>query len=95
MTKRALVTLHDKLRAARQRLGKTQYEIALEAGVRPEVVSRLERGIGRGSLASLHKLCPVLGLSLDELVADTNLNAKPTVASTKAKPAPKKKGTKQ
>lgn len=91
MTKRAPVTLHDELRAARLRLKKTQYEIAIEAGVRPEVVSRLERGKSRASLASLHKLCPVLGLSLDELTAKSNL-AKPAPVAGKA--TQKKKGTK-
>lgn len=70
MTKRATVTLGDQVRAARIKKGLTQYQLAQDAGLRPEVISRLENGKSGSSLASLHKLAPLLGLSLDDLAPD-------------------------
>lgn len=68
MSKRAaIVTIGDQLRAARIKKKMSQYELAQLVGLRPEAISRLEGGKSRGSLASLHKLCPALGLSLDDL----------------------------
>lgn len=78
MTKRAVVTIGDKLRAKRKKLELSQYEVARLAGLRPEVISRLETGKSDGSLGSLHKLAPVLGFTIDELLADqTTAKAKP------------------
>ena len=71
MAKRPLViTIGDRLKAKRLALKKSQYEVAVEAGLRPEVISRLENNRSNASLASLHKLAPVLGFSIDELVKD-------------------------
>lgn len=58
------------MRKKRIDLGKTQYDIAREAGVRPELINRLENGRTQGTLASLWKICPVLGTSIDELMRD-------------------------
>lgn len=68
MSKRHAVTLGDRLRTARIKLKKTQFDVAKESGLRPEAVSRLENGKSGASLGSLHKLAPVLGLTLEELV---------------------------
>jgi transcriptional regulator with XRE-family HTH domain len=87
MSKRAVVTLGDKVRAARTQKNLSQLELAQKAGVRPEVVSRIETGKSPGSLGSLYKLAPHLGLTIDELAPQT-----PTAAVKKtAKKA--KKGT--
>lgn len=83
MSKRALVTIGDKLRAKRLALKKSQYEVAVEAGLRPEVISRLETNKSNASLASLHKLAPVLGFSIDELVKDQQTVSKTTKGKTK------------
>lgn len=83
MTKRAPITLGDKLRAKRLAMKKSQLEVAIEAGLRPEVISRLENGKSPGSLASLHKLAPVLGLSIDELTKDQQATATKTKGSSK------------
>ncbi len=77
MTKRAIVTIGDRLRAKRLALKKSQYEVAVLAGLRPEVISRLETGKSSASLASLHKLAPVLGFSIDELMKDQQTVSKP------------------
>jgi transcriptional regulator with XRE-family HTH domain len=78
MSKRAVVvTLGDRLRAKRLALKKSQYEIAVEAGLRPEVISRLETGKSNASLASLHKLAPVLGFTIDELMRSESAVSKP------------------
>lgn len=68
MVRRAVVTLGDRIRAARLAKKMSQLALATAAGVRPEVVSRIETGQSAASLASLHKIAPVLGLSLDELL---------------------------
>lgn len=62
------VTLGDRLRNAREKLGKSQWDVATEAGLRPETLSRLENGSSAG-LSSLHKLAPVLGLDVMRLVS--------------------------
>lgn len=77
MTKRAPVTLGDKLKKARTAKNLSQYDVAKLAGVRPEVVNRIENGRSAGSLASLHRIAPVLGLSIDELVADMKPGIRP------------------
>lgn len=90
MTKRAVVTLGDRLRKARMDKNMSQYDVAKAAGVRPEVISRLETGKSPGSLTSLHKIAPVLGLTIDELTVDTQPGIKPA----RGKPTPASKGKK-
>ena len=77
MSKRPVVTLGDRLRAARLKAQKSQYQVAREAGVRPEVVSRIETGKSPGSLGSLHTIAPVVGLTIDDLTTDPTVIAKP------------------
>jgi DNA-binding XRE family transcriptional regulator len=78
MTKRAPVaTIGERLRAKRLALKKSQYEVAVEAGLRPEVISRLENNKTKASLTSLHKLAPILGFSIDELTRDQSFASKP------------------
>lgn len=67
MPKRSVPTVGDKVRAARNKKQLNQYQLAQQAGVRPELISRIETGKSDGSLASLHKIAPVLGLTLDDL----------------------------
>lgn len=89
MNKRLVISIGDQLKSARIKLKMSQYEVAQRAGLRPEVISRLETGKSGASLASLHKLAPVLGFSLDELVASSTA-PKPGVAKPAVPPAPKK-----
>lgn len=91
MSKRLVVTLGDKVRSRREGLGMSQYELAQKSGLRPEVVSRIETGKSGASLASLHKLAPILGLSIDELVRDQSTVRKTTGAETAAKTTKGKK----
>jgi len=84
MPKRAVVTLGDKVRAARIEKGLTQLELAQKAGVRPEVVSRIETDKSPGSLGTLYKLVPHLGLTIDELTPQTpNAAVKKTAKKVK------------
>lgn len=85
MTKRAVVTIGDRLRAKRLALNKSQYEVAVEAGLRPEVISRLENGRNKASLVSLHKLAPVLGFSIDEIIKDDGAVKTTTAKAVKGK----------
>lgn len=76
-----LPTLADRLVHARKRKGLTQFEVAAQAGIRPEVLNRIERGKSNGALLSLHKLAPVLGMSIDELVGLTPAGGKAPVVA--------------
>jgi len=81
--KRAMPTLGDRLRHAREEKGLTQFQVAADAGMRPEVLNRIERGRSNAALASLHKLAPVLGLEINELVGlHASVATKPGVMKT-------------
>lgn len=62
------ITIGDRVRAARVKRGLTQNELANAAGIRPEVISRLENSRCAASLTSLCKIAPVLRITIDELV---------------------------
>ncbi len=52
------------LRAARQRLGLTQANLAQRLGVSVQAMSRLEKNAGRASFDRIHRLCLLLDLDL-------------------------------
>mgnify|MGYP000982318442 CR=1 FL=1 len=56
-----------RLREARQGLGKTQGDVAREAGLTKSFVSAVERGETSPSIGSLYRLCEVLGVSIAAL----------------------------
>jgi len=53
-------------KAARLRLGLSQWEVAERIGINSEVYGRLERGGMAPSIGTLHRLCVALGISADE-----------------------------
>jgi len=61
----ALARLGERVRASRRHLGLTQQELADLAGVSDATVRQIERGTGRGTLASLLAVLNVLGLELE------------------------------
>ena len=98
-------TLGDRLRHAREAKGLSQYDVATQAGIRPESLNRIERGKANAALVSLHKLAPVLGLKMDELVGlHATLTGVPTITTpsktgktgktSKVTPSAAKKGKK-
>jgi transcriptional regulator with XRE-family HTH domain len=58
------------LRAARLERGKTQRQVAAEAGVSAGLIGQFETGRTKPSVATLLSVARVLALSLDELFAD-------------------------
>jgi transcriptional regulator with XRE-family HTH domain len=56
-----------RLREARQALGKTQGDVAREAGLTKSFVSAVERGETSPSIGSLYRICEVLGLPVASL----------------------------
>jgi transcriptional regulator with XRE-family HTH domain len=62
-------TLGEVARAARERLGLTQAQVAKQVGLVPGVYGRIERGDMMPSVPSLRRICLVLGLSADALLA--------------------------
>jgi HTH-type transcriptional regulator/antitoxin HipB len=56
--------LSTLLRAARNREGLTQTQIASQLGVSTQAVSKLESNAGRASFDRIHRLCLLLGLEI-------------------------------
>jgi transcriptional regulator with XRE-family HTH domain len=65
MAKKLATRLGDSARAARQRLGLTQEDVAERVGIATEVYGRLERGNMLPSVPTFRKVCSVLGMSAD------------------------------
>lgn len=61
--------LGEALRAARERQGLTQQQVAQAAGLSPVVYGRLERGFGSPSVRKLRELCTALNTSADTLLS--------------------------
>ncbi|HEX4016056.1 MAG TPA: XRE family transcriptional regulator [Frankiaceae bacterium] len=77
-------SLGDILRAARLDSGKTQRQVAAEAGVSAGLIGQFETGRTQPSVATLLAVARVLQLSLDELFADGE-NAVPLPATPESK----------
>ena len=61
--------LGDLARAARQKAGLTQADVAERIGVATEVYGRLERGLLMPSVPTLRRICVALHLSADALLS--------------------------
>jgi transcriptional regulator with XRE-family HTH domain len=70
-------SLGSILRAARLERGKTQRQVAAEAGVSAGLIGQFETGRTKPSVATLLAVARVLALSLDELFADGETGAAP------------------
>lgn len=62
-------SLGDAARAARQKAGLTQADVAERIGVATEVYGRLERGLLMPSVPTLRRICLALHLPADSLLA--------------------------
>ncbi|WP_308809547.1 helix-turn-helix domain-containing protein [Archangium lansingense] len=62
-------SLGDGARAARQKAGLTQADVAERIGVATEVYGRLERGLLMPSVPTLRRICMALHLPADSLLA--------------------------
>jgi transcriptional regulator with XRE-family HTH domain len=61
-------TLGEVARAARERLGLTQTQVAQKVGLVPGVYGRIERGDMMPSVPSFRRICLALGISADALL---------------------------
>jgi transcriptional regulator with XRE-family HTH domain len=77
-------SLGEVARAARERLGLTQAQVARQAGIAANVYGRIERGGMMPAVPTLRKLARILGISADALLA---LSSADVAASVDA-PAP-------
>jgi transcriptional regulator with XRE-family HTH domain len=68
MRKKYLSNLGGRVRKRREALSLTQITVALRAGVHPNLVGRLERGIHNPSVLKLLAVAGALRLPLRELV---------------------------
>lgn len=56
-------SIGDDLRTKRERLGLSQAEVARRAGMRREVLSRLEKGRGNPTVATVRRVLRAMGFS--------------------------------
>ncbi|HYO70979.1 MAG TPA: helix-turn-helix transcriptional regulator [Archangium sp.] len=78
------LSLGETARAARERLGLTQAQVAQQMGLAPNVYGRIERGGMMPAVPTLRKLALTLAISADALLA---LSRKEVTASVED-PAP-------
>lgn len=64
-----LMSLGEVTRAARERLGLTQAQVARQIGLAPNVYGRIERGHMMPAVPTLRKLVLALGISADALLS--------------------------
>ncbi len=63
-----LPTFGSRIAELRRESGWSKRELSRRTGLRPERISRLERGIREASVTEVAALADVLGVSLEELV---------------------------
>ncbi len=78
------MTLGQRIRTSRQRLGVTQQQLAGALGVSPQHISAIEQEKRSPSLPSLAKLAEELGVSIDYLVTGKEGIITDTVPAIKA-----------
>jgi len=67
-----------RVKACRIEGGKSQEELAFEAGLDRTRVSVIERGIANPTIETLATICYVLGITLSDLFAPLTLSLKPS-----------------
>ncbi len=68
-----IVTLLGKeLRRRRRQKKLTQIDLSVEAGLSPNVVGRIERGIGNPTIVVLHAIATRLGIRVTDLFPNTD-----------------------
>lgn len=65
-----------RIRAARERKGLKQHNLAALAEVAPTNISHIERGVAKASLPTLMKIANSLEVSMDELLCDSLTKSK-------------------
>lgn len=65
------IRMGKRIRSARKWLGMTQEGLAARVGLSLSFVGHIERGTRKASIETIVKICEVLKLSLDELLAET------------------------
>lgn len=63
--------LGRRIKEARKKQKLTQMQLAELAGMEPNNLSHIERGLSKGSVQSLVNIASSLGVSLDSLLADS------------------------
>lgn len=65
----------NRIKFIRCNIGMTQECLASEVGVDRSLISKIETGESEGSLSTLRKIADVLGVSLAELLGETDEQA--------------------
>ena len=75
--KESNIQMGERIKAARERAGLTQEQLAERIEVSPQYISDLERGVVGISLPTLKRLCLVLAISSDSILfgKETELSA--------------------
>ena len=69
-------TIGTTIAELRKKNGMTQAELAEKLGITDKAVSKWERDLSCPDIATLPKLCEILGISVDELMQGTVLEKK-------------------
>jgi transcriptional regulator with XRE-family HTH domain len=67
-----LTLLGRELRRHRRKKKLTQVDLSVEAGLSPNVVGRIERGIGNPTIVVLHAIATRLGIRVEDLFPNTD-----------------------
>ena len=81
----AVSRLGARIRAARTERGRSLREAARALGVSPSLLSQIELGAVRPSVATLYRVVQEFGISLDEVFADGDADAEPYVRRAAAR----------
>ena len=76
------VRLGQALRATRERRELSLRELARRVNVSPSFVSQIELGKANPSVGTLYSLVSVLGITLDDLIGETTVDAPPAGAGS-------------
>lgn len=64
------IQIGERIKAARERTGRIQEQLAEAIEVSPQYISDLERGVVGISITTLKRLCTSLGVSSDQILFD-------------------------
>lgn len=80
------IQIGEQVKLARERAKLTQEELAEFIDVTPQYISDLERGVVGISIATLKRMCSVLGVSSDRLLFGTEVQERGAAIAEKCIP---------
>ena len=66
-------TIGAIIKARREKVGLNKTELAEKSGLTPSAITYYENGSRKPNIPSMAKLCKALGMSMDEIMGNTNI----------------------